>query len=238
MRLKLTLCAAAALLVMAGAAHAQLTITDQEPGQFIDISQTGFGLGLAHDDEAIISTTISNAVFPAGDVHVGNNGGIAFGTPLSADLGPVNQPLPSSDAFGGSQVLLGYWDDIGNTIGDVYWMDQSDRLIIQWESKQFEDSTDTLTFQMQIFQSRGTRQAPIYAQIIFADIEQPRAGGGASATIGYQDGVGGSYNDVQWSFDTPGAVSNGMVLSLIPEPATLLLIAAALPLLRRRAHRP
>ena len=94
---------------------------------------------------------------------------------------------------------------------------------LQWDGKQFTDSTDTVTFQLQIFEGvRGGN--PIYAQMIYADVEQPRADGGGSATIGYQDG-GAGFNSVQWSFNLSGAVSNGTVLSLIPEPASLALIA-------------
>ncbi len=59
--------------------------------------------------------------------------------------------------------------------------------------------------------------------MIYADVEQPRADGGGSATIGYQDG-GAGFNSVEWSFNTSGAVSNGTVLSLIPEPTSLLLV--------------
>ena len=43
------------------------------------------------------------------------------------------------------------------------------------------------------------------------------AGAGASATIGYQDGNAG-FGDVQFSFGSAGAVSNGSVLSLLIEP--------------------
>jgi hypothetical protein len=212
----------------------QLQIVNTLPGTFVDISTTGTPLELSGDLSAIISSTVSNAVFPAGDVVVGNNGGIAFGSPPSTLLQPDNAPLPSAGAFGGGQSLVPYWDDIGNTIGEIHYRKIRAALIIQWTQKPFEGSVDTATFQIQVFD--GVPDPPnggIYAQFIYADIEQPSASGGLSATIGYQNGPAG-YNDVQWSFNTAGAVSNGMVLSLIPEPAAGTLLAVLLPAISRR----
>lgn len=227
---------AAALAFGSGAtAVAQLSIVNDLPGSYIDISGTGTPLGIAGDDEATIFTTISNGVFPAGAVIVGNNGGAGFGSPPDDNLGPVNEPLPSVNAFGGGQSLLPFWDDIGNTIGDVYWQELSDRLIVQWEMKQFEDSTDTVTFQLQVI-APAPGPVQIYAQLLYRDVEQPRALGGISATIGYQDGIGGIFNDVQWSFNQQFAVRNGTILSLIPEPGTAALLAAG-GLCALRRHR-
>ncbi len=220
-------------ITLVAAAPADLFIVDTEPGTFIDISDSGISLGISGNDEAIINTTISNTVFPGGDVVVGNNGGLGFGDLTDPNLPPLNEEIPSAAAFGGGQALFGFWDDIDNTYGDVFYEVRTDRLIVQWDGKQFTDSTDTLTFQIQIFDDvRGGN--PIYAQIIYTDIEQPRADGGGSATIGNQDG-GAGFNDVQWSFNTSGAVSNGMVLSLIPEPASLaLIVIGGSALFRRR----
>ncbi len=206
-------------------AWGQLEIVDDLPGIFIDISGTGTPLGLSGDEEIPITTTISNAVFPGGQVIVANNGGLGFGNLANTNLEPINQPIPSSGAFGDGLALLPLWDDIGNTIGEVLWSQQGDRLIVQWDSKRFEGSMDTATFQVQIFDGVPFPPAGgIFAQMLYADIEQPRPGGGVSATIGYQDTTGDFPNTVQWSFNTAGAVANGTVLSLIPEPATLTLL--------------
>lgn len=213
-----------------------LLFVDHLPGTFLDISTTGAPLGLSGDLSATITSTVSNAVFPAGNVVVGNNGGIAFGSLPSTFLQPGNEPIPSAGAFGGGQSLLPYWDDIGNTIGEIHYLRIRAALIVQWTQKPFEGSTDTATFQIQVFD--GVPDPPnggIYAQFIYLDIEQPRASGGAGATIGYQNGPAG-YHDAQWSFDTVGAVSNGTVLSLIPEPSTLFLLAGMLPVISRRCR--
>lgn len=213
---------AIALVALLGAtASADLDIVDTEPGTFIDISESGTGLGISGDEEAPINTPIANAVFPAGEVWVGNNGALGFGELPSTDLPPDNASIFDGLAFGGGQTVCGFWDDIDNTYGDIYYENLEGLLIVQWEGKEFTDSTDTVTFQLQIFDGvRGGN--PIYAQMIYTDVEQPRADGGGSATIGYQNG-GAGFNSVEWSFNTSGAVSNGTVLSLIPEPAALLL---------------
>ncbi len=221
---------------LTGSAGAQtLEIVDNLPGMFTDISTIGTDLQLGDEDEAEITTTIGNAVFPAGSVWVARNGGLGF-DPVSTDLAPINLEIPSSDAFGGSQAALAFWDDIGNDTGTVLWHEDfgSNTLIVQWHEVPFNDHSGTATFQVKIFGDPGA-PPPIYAQFIYEDIEQSRGGGGASATIGYQDGAAG-FNDVQWSYNAPGAVSDGDVLTLteIPEPAAALLLLGALTVLRRR----
>jgi len=210
----------------AGAAQAAITIVDDLPGEFTDISGTGEPLDLAHDESAEFYTSVGNWLLPAGRIVVGNNGGIGF-DPVSDFLDPDNAPIPSTLAFGGSQSLLPFWDDIGNIWGNIYWEETADTLIIQWHDKRFEDDPggDFARFQVKIFSTRRSPSAAV-AQFIYDDIDQPRPGGGASATIGYQDGAAG-YNDFQWSFDTQMAVSNGTVLSLIPAPGSLASLALA-----------
>jgi len=221
------------LIAAAGLASAQtLEIVDDLPGEFIDITELGGKpLGLSNDDSAEITTSIGNVVFPAGRVVVSNNGGLAFDPPDDF-LAPLNEEIPSDNAFGGGQAILAFWDDIGNDVGDVFWMELSDRMIVQWHDNRFEGSEDTARFQVQIFANVGASPQPIYAQFLYADIEQPRPSGGVSATIGYQDGAAG-FNDVQWSFNTGGAVWDDDALSVIPEPSTLALVGCGALVFRR-----
>lgn len=215
----------------------QIDIVDTLPGSFIDISMTGNELDIGDEDEIAIQTTIGNALVPAGQVIVANNGGVGFAPPLT-NLAPENEELPSNDAFGGGQALLPYWDDIGNDLGGVFWEEQNDTLIIQWEdrpvntdapSEGLGDERPRVTFQIQIFDASESSNA--FFQFIYRDIDG--AGAGASATIGYQDG-GAGFGDEIFSFNTPGAVGNDTVLTVLPEPSTLLMSLFALPLLRRR----
>ena len=207
--------AMALALALTSAASAQLTIVDTIPGTFIDISGTGTALGLGDDGEADIATTVGNSIFGAGTARVGNNGAVRF-FGLGLDLSFINQAIPNVANFGlTSQVLDLFWDDIDSDTGDVYWQEIGGTLIIQWNDRPFFPNTpDHITAQLQVHSS-----GPALVQFIYADVEGARPGGGVGATIGYQDG-GAGFNDVQWSFDTGGAVSNGTVLSLVPDVLT------------------
>jgi len=186
------------------------------PGTWIDISATGTPLNLTDDGEVDIATTIGNATFPAGTARVGSNGGVRFaGT--GTELAFTNAALPAAGAFNlTSQALLGFWDDVntvGGTVGNIYWQETQGRLIIQWQAAGFfaQPSTETVTFQIQVPSGSGN----IKAQFLYQDVAGTRANGGGSATIGYQAG-NGPLDFAQWSFNTPAAVANGTVLSLVP----------------------
>lgn len=221
----------------AGAAMAQLTIVNTIAGTFTDISGTGTALNLADDAEVDINTTVGNSLFAAGIARVGSNGGVRFAGP-GTDLSFTNAALPAAGNFGlTSQVLDSFWDDIntvGGTVGNIYWQEIGNVLFVQWQNAGFFGGTsnDVATFQLQVHGSGS----PALAQFLYTDIEGTRAGGGSSATIGYQGG--GIQNDVQWSFNT-ASVSNGTVLSLVvvPEPGTYVAIASGLGLLLLRRKR-
>jgi hypothetical protein len=217
-----------AALLGACAGAAAVEIVDTIPGNYIDISDIGEKLDIGDEGEAVIQTTIGNALIPAGPAVVANNGGVGFNPP-STELASTNEPLPSAAAFGGGQALLPYWDDIGNDVGGVYWHEMNDTLIIQWEDRPLSLNRVAVTFQIQIFDA--SESSNYFFQCIYLDIED--AGGGAGATIGYQAVGGGSETD-QWSFDTPGAVVNGTVLTVLPEPQSLLLGLLGFSLSRRR----
>jgi hypothetical protein len=201
-----------AALALAPAATAQLSIVSNLPGTFVDISATGTPLSLADDAEVDITTTIGNALLPAGTVRVASNGGARFrGT--GTELGITNTTLPNVAAFSlESQSLLPFWDDINTvsgTAGQIYWQETMGMLIVQWHDVAFFGAAGqgTARFQLQV-PSTGTT----WARYIYPDISQTRPNGGASATIGYQ--AAGWGNDVQFSFNTAGAVIDGSVLTL------------------------
>lgn len=189
-------------------------MTNTVPGTWIDISGTGTALNLADDGEVNITTTIGNALLAAGTARVGSNGGVRFGGP-GLELGITNGAIPASGAFGlTSQSLLAFWDDFdteGGLWGNIYWQEIGDTLIIQWANAAFFNGSalqDRATFQIQVFKG-----GPVVAQFLYQDIQSLRAGGGTSATIGYQAG-GIAGNNVQWSFNTAASVANGTVLSI------------------------
>jgi hypothetical protein len=231
--MKRALCAAGVLFacLSGGSAVADLiSIVDNLPGTFVDISATGTNLHLNDEDEAEITTTIGNTLLPAGRVIVANNGGLGFDPP-DTNLPPDNEPIRDDSVFGGGQALLGYWDDIGNDVGGVFYEEQGNMLIVQWENRAIGGRRDVrITFQIQIFEQ--TEANTPYFQFLYEDISA--AGGGASATIGYQDG-GAGFEDETWSFNTPGAVRDGGVLTVAPEPAALVLLGLSSITRRRRA---
>ncbi len=208
----ITLCIA----LPAGVATGSVTIVDNLPGSWIDISGTGTALNLGDDDDVDIATTVGNALLPAGTVRVGSNGGARF-LGIGTHLFAWNHSIPSAFAFDGDQALLPFWDDIdtdGGVDGNIFWEEIDGTLVIQWEGVEFwvGPLTTPATFQIQVPSS-----GPAFAQFLYNDIEGARPNGGGSATIGYQNGTG-TANDVEWSFDTASAVGNGTVLSLRCDP--------------------
>lgn len=243
-RIHLVIAAGAALLIASQALAVPITIVDNLPGTFIDIAQTGTRLNIPSDGSAVTVMPIGNFVLPAGNIVVGENGGIGFRNPPSNVLTAINSPISSNDAFGCGEALLPAWDDTdgapgaGKQGGVMTLLASSDRYVVQYNQvahgTSFLGAPPTATFQVQIFSDPIGPQG-IIAQFIYSDILQPSFNGGASATIGFQDCGGDGFNDVQWSFNQPGAVTNGTVLSLIvPEPATMSLLALAGALLARR----
>lgn len=213
---------ALALGQAAGAAAQTLRFADDPGfGSFVDIVGFAEPLPLGDDGEADIGTFGGNFIFGPGLIVIGQNGGVAFGQVTVTDLGPLNQPIPSNEAFLGGQATLVYWDDIDDKEGDVFFVELtddpvlSDRLIVQWNYHNFDLMGSTLKFQLHVlanFEPTG-----LYAQYMY-EIEGGAASAGTSATIGYQDGPAG-FGDLPFSFNTAGAVTDGTVLSLlIPGP--------------------
>jgi hypothetical protein len=217
-------------LISGNALGEELYITDGIPGAFIDISETGTPLGLGDEGEAEITPgfDLTQTLFAgdgSGRIWVSNNGAIGFlGDEGSVGAWYQNTEIPNFGLFGGAhgtpQALAVYWDDLDADTGDVYYETQGEPgqrvLIIQWHDRPHYPGDpdldgDEATFQVQIFENAAPGQAQfLYQDVIFLDSELDN---GASATIGYQ--AGGIGNDVQWSYDTPGAVHDGDVLTLV-----------------------
>ena len=216
----------AAVVALPGAVLGQAVylIEDPSPVPFVDIAGIGELLPLAGDEEIDIGTFPGNFVILAGTMTVAQNGGMSFGQTTVSDLAPINQQIPSLDAFLGGQAALAFWDDIDDKEGDTYFVELvgdpvlGSRLVVQWNHGNFDGLGSTLKFQVHILpndEPTGT-----YAQYIYK-IEGPAAAAGVSATIGYQDGDAG-FGYMQFSFNQAGAVTDGTVLSLIiPETADL-----------------
>ncbi len=214
--------------LLTGAAMADLTIVDTIAGDFTDISASGTPLGLGDEDavEIVCGFDLTTTLFAgdgSGGCWVGNNGALGFLADGATGAFYLNAEIPNLGLFSlhhSAQALAVYWDDLDSDTGEVYYQTVGDAgervLIVQWQDRPHYAGDDVLdgdeaTFQVKIFENA----APAHAQFIYLDVDfqDPAFDWGASATIGYQ--AGGHQNDVQWSFDTAGAISAGQVLSLI-----------------------
>lgn len=170
--------------------------------KFVDISGSGTALNLGDDGEATITTTIGNALFPAGDVTVANNGGILAGAGLNLPFG--NFALPN----GNGTALYPFWDDIDSDTGNVFHqetvVDGIPTLIVQWHQRPHFPNIGDVTFQVQIPQSGSVLARFAYQDTFFGD---PSLDNGASATIGFQ--VNGASN--QFSFNTPSVFGGSFI---------------------------
>lgn len=226
-------CASAVVVLGASRASAAISIVKNRPGVFIDIKDTGTPLNLSLDLSASVSTTIGNRIFPAGRVVISNNGGVGF-DPVDDTLSDTPEMIPSNLAFGGSRALLPYWSDIGNHVGNVYFEEVGSNLIVQWDHKKFEGfpNASAVTFQVQI---HGEVVDDVVAQMLYQAIEEGPAFGGANGGVGYQDGLGGTENDVQYSVGEAFSVSNLEVLTVLaPSPGTGVVVLSGLALAMRR----
>jgi hypothetical protein len=186
---------------------------------FVDISLTGGTpiAGADDDSEHNIFTTIGNELFPAGNVRIANNGVAIAGT-TTGDVGFTNNPIaatgiPTGVTITGTHYLFPLWDDhFPSTANTTIWWQQLDGVLyIMWKNEEhFDFSGGTTTFQIQVFGESACNQK---IQFLYADTTyspgNPLNNGG-SATIGIVTPLG----NVQWSFDTPDAVSAGAVLSI------------------------
>src|ERR1043166_5842435 len=97
-----------------------ITIVDNLPGTFIDISSTGTPLNIPSDGSVVVSSDgIGNSLFPAGNIVVGENGGLGFQNPPNNNLPPANAPIPDVATFGGGQAILAYYDNISACPGKM-----------------------------------------------------------------------------------------------------------------------
>lgn len=234
-RVGLTVLTALGVLASAApSAFASIRIVDDRPGAFKDIKDTGTVYHLFGNASGFFTTTIGNEIFPAGEIVISNNGGIAF-NPADPFLSDDPEPIPSERAFGGSKALLPYWSDIGNHVGNIFAAEVGNVLVVQWDKKKFEGFPDAsaVTFQLQIPTDIIDGVA---AQMLYQAINEGPAFGGANGSVGYQDGIDGTQNSVQFAVGQAFSVTNLSVLTvLVPCPgAGMILLSGCLMLERRR----
>jgi hypothetical protein len=236
-----------AVCLLTAVAGAQHWVTDI-PGTFIDISTTGGTLVASNttnpiiddDSEHNIVSTVGNAMWPAGNLRIGNNGAVAnfLAAAASGDIGYTNGAIAAGNGIptgattgfpaGTVAALCPFWDDLDPFINggtEIWYQEANGILCIMWKAEShFVDAAGLdITFELMVFNNASGSCVP-YVQFIYQDTT---FGGthavndhGASATIGYVAGtVGGGMANAQFSFNTAGAVGAGRVLSLVEGPA-------------------
>jgi hypothetical protein len=234
-----------ALCLLTAVAGAQHFVTDI-PGTFVDLSTTGTSTLIATTDDSGHSfvSTVGNAMFPAGNLRLGNNGAlvntgatVTTGTPslTNATIASGTNTVPTGLGTTASIVaaLCPFWDDLDTlTAGgtEVRWEEIGGNLYVMWKNEShYPDAAGaTITFEIIVYGGASGACVP-YVQFIYVDsaFGAPHTAfdNGASATIGYvaAAALGGVLKNSLWSFNQPVAqiaVTSGMVLSLVEGPTT------------------
>jgi hypothetical protein len=221
---------------VAGAQHFVLDI----PGTFVDLSASATSNLVATSDDSTHSfiSTVGNAMFPAGNLRLGNNGALVnTGAVLTAGgVGLTNAAIASGTnavpaGLGTTAnivaALCPFWDDLDTlTAGgtEVRWEEIGGNLYVMWKNEGHwaDVAGQSITFEIIVFGGAGGPCTP-YAQMIFPDVAfggtQAAFDFGLSATVGYvaAAALGGGFLNAQWSFNQ-NALSDGMVLSLVEGP--------------------
>jgi hypothetical protein len=222
------------ICLLASLAGAQLSITSATPAiiGFVDISATGgTALTIFDDSEVHITTTVGNALFPAGDVLVSTNG-VAVAGLTSGNIGFTNSPIgattPSGIPASNVGVLLAFWDDLfplaDAESSTLYWQESAGVLYIMWKNiSLFGAATpgQVGTFEIQVFSAPANCGPSV--QIIYQDTLFGGTGtshdNGSSATSGYSN-PGPFLSNLQFSHNSP-SLTSGTVLTYSSSAANL-----------------
>jgi hypothetical protein len=196
-------------------------IVSDRPGTYVDITATGTYYNLGDDENAEIVSAVGNALLSPGTHRVSNNGAVAWGNLGGTSF--ANTALPSTSLASGNKALAAYWDDLLTINGapggqGVYVREMNGTLYITWNVGHYffpAVPTSAGLVQLQVFST-----GPVAAQYLYPTVDQygPGVTNGESATIGVQGGpAGGANNFLQYSFNTAGSVTNGLVLSIVQQ---------------------
>lgn len=166
------------------------SVNDRVPFVWEDISQTGTHLdSLSDADDSSEQIGLTQFVFPFfghnySSVYVSSNGLITFDTD---DNSYNNEALPSDSAP--PSMIAALWDDLNaGAGGDIYYLNESDRLIVQFQDIERYAGDGVFTFQVILY-------ATGKIELRYLRVE----GVSDSCTIGVQDST--QANGLQVAFD-------------------------------------
>jgi hypothetical protein len=184
------------------------SLTGQATYNWTDISATGTKLqAVSSVDDAAEVVTLSQFAFPFfgqnyGTIYVSSNGLLSFG---AANTSYSNTPILS--AGNSSPIIAGFWDDLDTNIsGDIYYLAQSDRLIVQYEQVGFHSGSGTVTFQI-VLRANGV------IDLFYKTL----TGSALSATVGIANSTG-TGEGLQSAYNQ-SYITNGLAVKLSPGPA-------------------
>lgn len=189
----------------------EYSATDSLTGQALytwtDISTTGTNLNaISSADDASALIPLTQFSFPffgqtQGAIYASSNGLLSFG---SSDSSYLNQPILS--AGNASPIIAGFWDDLDTNIsGDVYYLEQADQLIVQYEQVAFHSVSGTVTFQI-VLHSDGT--IDLFYKEITANAQ--------SASVGISN-ITGTGQGLQIAYNQP-YIAGGLAVKIAPIP--------------------
>ena len=194
----------------------------------VSIAGTGTSLQLRDDEFLRVDLDFAFDYFGVSQssVFVDANGYVTFGS--SAGSVYTNGSLAAGTALGGLGAIAAFWDDLDpNAGGDVYvetlGSPGSRQFVIEWSDTPYygSGSADGATIQLVLHEGSGIVEMR-YLDIDFAGVDTSHDGG-ASATIGPQNGSG---TRDEFSFDTASVIAGsslvyrpqGVAMSLSPSP--------------------
>lgn len=154
------------------------SVTGDVPFVWEEIRWTGTRLAaISNADDLSQAVVISGFTFPFrgsdfSQVYVSSNGLLTFGESCTNF---ANTTLPSASPM--PALIAALWDDLDTrTTGDIYYMEKSDRLIVQYQDVGKYGDTGTYTFQVVLF-ANGLIQLRYHTL----------TGSTTSCTVGIQD---------------------------------------------------
>jgi hypothetical protein len=191
---------------LAGTFSATDSLTGGALYAWTEISTTGTRLNTISDsDDDVEALTLTAFSFPFfgenhGVVFVNSNGLLTFGSGSSAR---ANLPVLESEIS--TSLIAGFWDDLDpSNTGDIFYLEEADRLIVQYEQVAFYAASGTVTFQI-VLHANGA------IDLFYKEL----TGSALSATVGIANSAG-TGQGLQIAHEQ-AYVTSGLAVKITPD---------------------